>query len=210
MPAVLHADIGRVALQRLVPVAALSALCLCVAGPTSPTLGAPLAPATAATGGSCPDRALAPNEADLNRIRAAILCLVNRERTDHGESALAPNARLLRAAQAHTESMAFEDYFEHVGPRGETPLSRMRASGYIYSSQIGYEVGENIGWGTHWQATPHAIVAAWMASAEHRGNILDARFRNTGVGVSSHPPSSLARRQRGAVYTQDFGVLITR
>ncbi len=104
--------------------------------------------------------------------------------------------------------MAFEDYFEHVGPRGETPLSRMRASGYIYSSQIGYEVGENIGWGTLWHATAHAIVAAWMASPEHRAIILDARFRNTGVGVSSHPPSSLAHRQRGAIYTQDFGVLI--
>ncbi len=86
--------------------------------------------------------------------------------------------------------------------------SRIRACGYIYSSQVGYEVGENIGWGTLWLATPRAIVAAWMASPGHRANILDAHFRDTAIGVSSHPPTSLARGQDGAIYTQDFGVII--
>jgi uncharacterized protein YkwD len=154
---------------------------------------------------SCAGADLRPTEQDLGRIRAATLCLVNRERVGRGERPLAPNERLGRAAQAHTESMAFGGYFEHVGPRGETPLSRMRAVGYISRSRIGYEVAENIGWGTHWQATPRAIVVAWMASPGHRANILDARFRDTAVGVSPHPPSSLARGQAGATYTQDFG-----
>jgi uncharacterized protein YkwD len=103
--------------------------------------------------------------------------------------------------------MAFGDYFEHVGPSGDTPVSRMRDAGYIYSAQIGYEVGENIGWATLWMATPRAMVAAWMASPEHRANILDARFRDTAIGVSAHPPSSLARGQGGGIYTQDFGVI---
>ena len=151
---------------------------------------------------------LSPNAYDLDRIRAAVLCLVNRARANHGESPLALNARLEQAAQAHTESMAFGNYFEHNGPRGETPLSRMRATGYIYSSRIGYEVGENIGWGTLWQDTPRAIVGSWMASPEHRANILDPRFRDSGVGVSPHPPSSLANHQAGAIYTQDFGVIM--
>ena len=81
----------------------------------------------------------------------------------------------------------------------------MRAIGYVSRSQIGYHVGENIGWGTLWEATPRAMVAAWMASPGHRANILDARFRVTAIGVSPHPPSSLARGQAGAIYTQDFG-----
>jgi uncharacterized protein YkwD len=118
------------------------------------------------------------------------------------------NPRLEQAAQAHTESMAFGDYCEHVGPGGDTPLSRMRAAGYIYSSRIGYEVGENIGWGTLWNATPRAIVAAWMASPGHRANILDPRFRDTAVGVSPHPPISFAHHQAGGIYTQDFGVIV--
>src|SRR6202011_2886565 len=108
---------------------------------------------------------------------------------------LARNERLEQAAQRHTESMAWGDYFGHVGARGDTPLTRTRAAGYNYSSHISYEVGENIGWGTLSLATPRAIVAAWMASPGHRANILDARFRDTAVGVSPHPPSSLVRGQ---------------
>lgn len=163
----------------------------------------------AAKSDSCPGASLTPNEGNLETIRAATLCLVNRERAANGESALQPNAQLQQAAQGHSESMVQEDYFEHTSPSGDTPLSRMRAAGYIYSSQVGYEVGENIGWGTLWLATPDAIVAAWMASPGHRANILDAHFQDTAIGVSPHAPASLAHGQAGAIYTQDFGVIIT-
>jgi uncharacterized protein YkwD len=163
---------------------------------------------SAAGGGACSGTTLRPSNANTGAVRAAVLCLVNRERTTRGERPLIADAQLTRSAQAHTESMALENYLEHVGPNGETPLMRMRATGYISSSRDGYEVGENIGWGTLWDGTPRAIVAAWMASAGHRANILDARFRNTGIGVSPHPPSSLAHNQAGGIYTEDFGVLI--
>lgn len=162
----------------------------------------------AANSSACPDADLTPTQYNVPRVRAATLCLVNRERAGHGESPLAPNAHLATAAQSHTEDMAFGDYFDHVGPRGDTPLSRMRSSGYIYSSQLGYEIGENIAWGTLWLGTPRAIVASWMGSAEHRANILDAHYRDTGIGVSAHPPASMSRGQAGGIYTQDFGAII--
>jgi len=158
---------------------------------------------------ACPHARLRPTRKNLNLIRAATLCLVNRERAIHGERPLRPNRRLRRAAQGHSASMASNDYFAHVGPRGQTLLARMRSAGYIYSSRVGYEVGENIGWGTLNLATPREIVAAWMASPGHRANILDANFRDTAIGVSSYLPSSLGRGQPGAIYTQDFGVIIT-
>jgi uncharacterized protein YkwD len=157
---------------------------------------------------ACTNTKLQPNAGDLEAIRAATLCLINRERTTRGESPLALNANLQAAAQGHTQSMVADDYFEHVGPNGETPLARMRAAGYIYSSRIGYAVGENIAWGTLWLGSPSAIVAAWMASPGHRANILDAQYRETGIGVLPHPPSSLAHGQAGGIYTQDFGVII--
>jgi uncharacterized protein YkwD len=162
-----------------------------------------------ADAGSCTNANLQPTQENIEVIRTATLCLINQERADHGEAALAPNADLQQAAQAHTESMAFGDYFEHDGPQGDTPLSRMTSCGYIYSSQIGYEVGENIGWGTFDLGTPRAIVAAWMASPGHRANILDARFHDTAIGVSPHVPASLSQGQPGGIYTQDFGVIIT-
>jgi uncharacterized protein YkwD len=155
--------------------------------------------------GVCTDAGMYPSAKDIRLVRAATLCLVNRERARHGEPALHWNERLVRAAQAHTESMAFGAYFEHVGPRGETPLMRMRRTGYIYSSHIGFEVGENIAWGSLWLGTPRAVVASWMSSPGHRANILDARYRDTGIGISPHT-EALAHGQSGGIYTQDFGV----
>jgi uncharacterized protein YkwD len=157
----------------------------------------------------CADSTRVPDKQDLDAIRAAVICLVNRERVAQGVSALTPNAKLQQSAQAHTDSMVSENYFEHISPQGETPSMRMRAAGYIYSSRIGYEVGENIGWGTLADSTPRAIVAAWMASPGHRANILNPHFRDTAIGVSPRLPSLLTRSRSGGIYTQDFGVIIT-
>src|SRR6516165_669554 len=163
---------------------------------------------TAAGLGTCPGAELRPTAHDLGRVRDATLCLVNRQRVIRGERPLALNTRLQRTAQGHSRDMARRDYFDHSQGRADTLLRRMRAAGYIFSSRIGYEIGENIGWGTLWLATPRAMVAAWMASPGHRANILDPRFHDTAVGVSAHPPSSLARGEAGAIYTQDFGGLL--
>ncbi len=141
-------------------------------------------------------------------MRAATLCLINRERITHGERPLQPNGRLEHAAQGHTDDMVTQDYFSHYGPSGEGPAGRMRSAGYIYSSNIGYEVGENIAWGTQYMATPSAIVEAWMQSPGHRANILDPRFKNTAIGVLAALPHSYGKGQPGAIYTQDFGVII--
>lgn len=158
--------------------------------------------------GVCPNSQMRPTASDLPQIRLATLCLVNRERLSHGEGALSQNTKLQTAAQGHSEDMYKGDYFEHDGRNGGTPLSRMRAAGYIFSPHIGYAVGENIAWATLWLATPKAIVASWMASPGHRANILDATFRESGIGVSPHPLASLANGEPGAMYTQDFGRII--
>ncbi len=168
---------------------------------------------TPSAGGACANAQLQPTATNLELIDAATLCLVNRERTSRGEVALKPNVDLQRAAQAHSADMAGGDYFAHDSRNGATPLARMRAAGYLPGSlsgygRVGYEVGENIAWGTLWLASPTAIVAGWMSDAGHRANILDANFRDSGIGVSPHPLSSLARGQSGAIYTQDFGRII--
>src|SRR5690242_13814903 len=64
--------------------------------------------------GHCPFATLRPTAHNLARVRAATLCLVNRERARHGEHALHWNVHLVSSAQSHTESMAYGDYFEHV------------------------------------------------------------------------------------------------
>ncbi len=157
---------------------------------------------------TCANADLAPTGEDLPAVRSATLCLVNRERTLDGERPLQYNGKLMRAAQGHSEDMVAQDYFSHYGPAGDTPASRMRAAGYISSPDVGYEVGENIAWGTLGLATPKAIVEAWMHSQGHRENILDAHYRETGMGVVAAVPRSFGSGQPGAIYTQDFGVII--
>jgi uncharacterized protein YkwD len=157
----------------------------------------------------CSGGSLTPSSEDIEAVREATMCLINRERIADGEHPLKLNNGLAACAQGHSEDMAQRDYFSHEGPEGSTPVSRMRLSGYIYSSQIGYEVGENIAWGTLWLATPASIVESWMQSPEHRENILDANYRETGIGVYPQAPAARSEGQAGAIYTQDFGVIIS-
>lgn len=174
-------------------------------GPATPANGSEEVAKTSAT---CVGAALTPTQGNLATVRNATLCLINREREAYGESPLEFNEALQYAAQGHSESMALADYFEHTSPGGDTVLERLRDAGYIGEGEIAYEVGENIAYGSMLDATPAAIVAAWMASPGHRANILNADFRDTGIGISPHLPSSFGDGQSGAMYTQDFGVVV--
>jgi uncharacterized protein YkwD len=149
-----------------------------------------------------------PEPGDLEVIRSAVLCLINRERAEHGESPLESSGQLEQAAEAHSREMVAEDYFEHVSPAGETPVDRIRTTGYISSPDVGYVIGENLAWGTLELATPQAIVEAWISSPKHLANILETRYRDTGIGVAPNVPAALAGGEPGATYAQEFGVII--
>ena len=182
-------------------VALLSVLCTDVA--SAATDGRAISSA------SCDDTHLVPTRSNSARIEAATLCLVNVQRARHGERALRPNADLARSAAAHSEDMVARNYFDHTSPGGETVLDRIKASTYL-PPRAGYTLGENIALGTMQLATPAAIVESWMKSPGHRANILDAEFRDSGLGVVAPAPERYGRGQRGATYTQQFGAVTKR
>jgi uncharacterized protein YkwD len=156
----------------------------------------------------CANTELTPEPGDIEAIDAATLCLVDQERARNGELPLKPNAQLAQAAQGHSEEMVSEDYFAHISPSGLTPVERVVATGYVPDSEVGYTLGENIAWGTLQLSTPSAIVAAWIASPEHLANILYSPYVDTAIGVAPEAPASLAEGQPGAVYSQEFGVIV--
>lgn len=176
-------------------------------------VGAALAPAvlSAAPAGARADGARACANADLTpapdnlpAIRAAILCLHNRDRAAYGLPALRENARLRRAAAGHTRDMLRRRYFAHDAPGGGGMADRIRATGYVDSANA-WTLGENLAWGTGTRATPAEIEQAWMASAGHRANILRRSFREIGIGVAPGNPAA-SPASAGATYTADFGV----
>jgi len=156
----------------------------------------------------CENTTLTPEAGNLPEIDAATLCLINQERARNDELPLRLNADLQEAANEHSREMVEKDYFAHVSPSGMTPLERVRATGYIPSPQDGYTIGENIAWGTLELSTPQAIVKAWIASPEHLANILESHYTDTAIGVAPAAPASLANGQQGAVYSQEFGVIV--
>lgn len=156
---------------------------------------------------SCADTGLVPTPANSSRAEAATFCLVNVQRARHGLRALRQNADLARSSDRHSEDMVSQNYFDHTSPTGETPLARIKASTYL-PRRSAYLVGENIAIGTMQLATPASIVASWMQSPEHRANILNPDFRDSGVGIVAQAPSQYSGGQGGATYTQHFGVIV--
>jgi uncharacterized protein YkwD len=156
----------------------------------------------------CQNTNLTPTTANLPLVRAAVLCLINTERAEHGEDPLQSDSRLVAAAESHGREMLAVDYFDHVSPSGVTPVARVREAGYFPSSEVGYVVGENLAWGTLSLSTPEAIVKAWIGSPEHLANILEAKYRDTGIDVQPAVPQELAEGVEGGLYTQEFGVIV--
>ena len=105
---------------------------------------------------------------------AEVVRLVNVERAKQGLNPLAEDWELSRVARYKSEDMQKNKYFAHNSPVYGSSFQMMKSFGIRYRS-----AGENIAKG---QATPAAVVSAWMNSAGHRANILSTSFTHIGVG----------------------------
>jgi uncharacterized protein YkwD len=110
--------------------------------------------------------------AGLTNREASVLREMNRVRAQNGLPALRLDTHLQRAAVAHSREMLATDVFSHGA----------FARRMLHFDVKGRIAGENLAWGTGDESTARAIVAAWLASPEHRANLLRPSFRRTGVG----------------------------
>jgi uncharacterized protein YkwD len=139
--------------------------------------------------------------ASSSTIRSALRCLVNAIRVDRGLEPVTASSRLNLAAQRHGADMVGRRFFDHVSPTGGTLSKRVARSGYLSSARE-WTLGEDIGWAPEDQATPAALVAAWMNSAPHRAVILEPVFREVGVGIADGSPEG----GPGVTFVLDFAV----
>lgn len=101
-----------------------------------------------------------------------VVDLVNAEREKAGLAPLTVDADVEKAAAVRAGEI--QTVFDHTRPNGSSFYTALTAQGVDYRS-----AGENIAWG---QKTPEEVMTAWMNSAGHRANILNANYTHIGVG----------------------------
>ncbi|OGI17120.1 MAG: hypothetical protein A3J63_03095 [Candidatus Moranbacteria bacterium RIFCSPHIGHO2_02_FULL_40_12b] len=104
-----------------------------------------------------------------------IIELVNKSRIKEGLKALVENNKLSIAARDKADDMLKKDYFAHTSPSGVTPWYWLNKNEYNYKY-----AGENLAINFESAEKQHE---AWMKSKSHRGNILNASYREIGVAV---------------------------
>jgi uncharacterized protein YkwD len=160
----------------------------------------------AAASGCGPNADASPQSISNGAARDAVICLLNKERSNAGLKPLDRNKQLQKAAQRHNERMVGTGCFDHECG-GESDLGkRLESVGYLSGGLTRWAYGENIAWGSGSYGTARSIVAAWMDSPPHRANILSNDFRDIGIGFTAGTPTS--GRADGATYTTDFGLRI--
>jgi uncharacterized protein YkwD len=149
---------------------------------------------------ACAGANLTPSAASATKVRAATLCLLNRQRTLHGLRRLRAQRSLSHAATSYARLMVSKHFFDHVSPAGSTMASRIGHTAYLHHTRA-WSLGENLAWGAASASTPAQIVNAWMHSAPHRRNILDGHFKEIGIGLALGAPTGGS----GATYVNEFG-----
>lgn len=104
-----------------------------------------------------------------------LLFLTNQERRNVGAGELVMDNRLSEAAERKAEDMFKYGYWAHNSPTGKTPWAFIKQAGYKY-----VYAGENLARGF---STPEDVVRAWMASPDHKANMLSTNYRDVGFAI---------------------------
>lgn len=135
----------------------------------------------------------APAEPGPGTLEGRVFAGINEQRRLQGLPQLVWSEELAREARAHSQAMAERNFFSHDDPVRGSFAQRIQAAGIACGA-----CGENLFMARGFADPVPVAIEGWMNSPGHRANILDARFRRTGIGI--------AQAADGAVYfTQIFG-----
>ena len=121
----------------------------------------------------------------------SLLAAMNATRANHGLGPLHLATTLSRAARAHSTDMLQHNYFAH-GDFGSR-MTQFRIAGPT--------IGENLAWGTGRYGEAASIVQEWLASPEHRANLLRPGYSRIGIGIAR---GSFQGSSGATVVTADF------
>ena len=114
-----------------------------------------------------------PYFADVSR--GVLIQMTNNDRELAGLKSLNENRKLNEAAELKAHDMLQRDYFSHWSPDGISPWHWFSLAGYDYSY-----AGENLAIGF---LNTKDVHRSWMASPDHKGNILGPDYSDIGMAV---------------------------
>jgi uncharacterized protein YkwD len=154
-----------------------------------------------AAGSAAPRRA----PVALTPLESGVLVDINTFRRAHDLQPLRLNARLSAAAHEHTAQMAEDGYFAHESADGSAFWQRIQ-SFYPSSTWAYWSVGENLLWSSP-DVTPERALQMWLASPDHRANLMNPRWREIGVAAVHEAAAPGVYQGRDVtIVTTDFGV----
>jgi uncharacterized protein YkwD len=162
--------------------------------------------ASAATAApSAPAQQQAAGIARVSQLETSVLSQLNAIRREHGLVPLKLSPTLSKAAAAHSLEMGEDGYFAHASADGSAFWKRIE-QWYPSQGSRYWAVGENLLWSSPDVDGPGAL-KLWMASPEHRKNILTPKWRE--IGVSAVKVAAAPGAYDGldvTIVTTDFGV----
>jgi uncharacterized protein YkwD len=167
----------------------------------APVLAAGAAGAFAAGAPAAPQ---APSTS-LRSLESSVLVDINVFRRAHGLARLRLNPGLNGAARQHSRQMAADGYFAHESADGSAFWKRVQRF-YPSSSARVWSVGENLVWSSPSLDAKQAL-QLWLASPEHRANLMNPRWREIGVSaVHAAAAPGVFNGLAVTIVTTDFGV----
>jgi uncharacterized protein YkwD len=141
----------------------------------------------------------------LSPLESGVLVDINGFRRAHHLAPLRLSPRLTQAARQHTVEMATKGYFAHDSADG-TQFWRRIQTFYASSPWHYWSVGENLLWSSP-DVTPQQALQLWLASPEHRANLMNPAWREIGVAaVHENAAPGTYQGLDVTIVTTDFGV----
>jgi uncharacterized protein YkwD len=143
--------------------------------------------------------------ASLSSLEQGVLAAINTFRTQNHLVPLRLSTSLTTAAREHSQQMASDGYFAHESYDGSAFWKRIQRF-YPSSSMRYWSVGENLLWSSP-DVDPAGALKLWLASPEHRANLMTAKWRE--IGVSAVHVTAAPGTYKGldvTTVTTDFGV----